>query len=64
MKRKVYGELVRDNYSTVSSISTGFITDYFRGVSIFDYFEEFDLISKLILLIQNWAKVSSEKSST
>lgn len=50
MKRKVYGELVRDNYSTVSSISTGFITDYFRGVSIFDYFEEFDLINEDYLL--------------
>ena len=51
MKRKVYGELVRDNYSTVSSISTGFVTDYFRNVSIFDYFEEFDLINEEYLLI-------------
>ena len=46
MKRKVYGELVRDNYSTVSAISTGFVTDYFRNINIFDYFEEFDSINE------------------
>ena len=50
IKRKVYGELVKDNYSTVSSISTGYVTDYFRRVGIFDYFEEFETIDENYLL--------------
>lgn len=50
IKRKVYGELVKDNYSTVSSISTGYVTDYFRGIGIFDYFEEFETIDEDYLL--------------
>ena len=50
IKRKVYGELIKDNYSTVSSISTGYVTDYFRGIGIFDYFEEFETIDEDYLL--------------
>ena len=50
IKRKVYGELVKDNYSTVSAISTGFVTDYFRNIDIFDYFEEFETIDEEYLI--------------
>ena len=50
IKRKVYGELVKDNYSTVSAISTGYVTDYFRNINIFDYFEEFDSINEEYLI--------------
>ena len=44
-KRKIYGEFVKD-YNDVSSIATGFVGCYFRNIHPFDYFEEFDSITK------------------
>ena len=44
-KKKVYGDLVKD-YNEVSSIATGIVADYFKGINSFDYFEEFNSINK------------------
>ena len=44
-KRRVYGDLVKD-YNDVADIATGFVTDYFKGINSFDYFEEFNIINK------------------
>ena len=44
-KRRVYGDLVRD-YNEVSGIATGIVADYFKDINSFDYFEEFNSISK------------------
>lgn len=44
-KRRVYGDLVRD-YNEVSGIATGMVSDYFKDINSFDYFEEFSSISK------------------
>lgn len=45
IKRKIYGEFVRE-YNDISSISNGFVSNYFRDTNPFDYFEEFDVLSK------------------
>lgn len=44
-KKRVYGHLVRD-YNEVSSIATGLVTDYFKDINSFDYFEEFGSLTK------------------
>ncbi len=44
-KKRVYGDLVKD-YNDVADIATGLVTDYFKGISSFDYFEEFKIINK------------------
>lgn len=45
VKRKIYGEFVRE-YNDISTIATGFVSNYFRNTNPFDYFEEFDVLSK------------------
>ena len=45
IKRKIYGEFVRE-YNEVSTISNGFVANYFRNINPFDYFEEFEGLSK------------------
>lgn len=44
-KKKVYGSFVKD-YNDVSTIATGIVSDYFRGINSFDYFEEFNTLNK------------------
>ncbi len=44
-KKKVYGDMVKD-YNDVSNIATGIVTDYFREINSFDYFEEFNSLNK------------------
>ena len=45
IKNKIYGEFVKD-YNDVSTIGNLAISSYFRGINIFDYFEEFEVIDK------------------
>lgn len=45
VKKVIYGYLVRD-YDDVSSIATNLVQEYFMGINSFDYFEEFNSISK------------------
>ena len=44
-KRKIYGEFVKD-YNSISTISNGFVANFFRNINSFDYFEEFESIHK------------------
>ena len=44
-KKKVYGELIKD-YNDVSTIATGIVSDYFRNINSFDYFEDFNTVTK------------------
>jgi len=44
-KRKVYGEFVKC-YNDVSTIGNMAISNYFKGLNMFLYFEEFDTISR------------------
>ena len=44
-KKRIYGDCVKD-YNEVSSIATGFVADYFKGINSFEYFEEFNTINK------------------
>ena len=44
-KRKIYGELVKD-YNEVSTIASGLVSDYFKKIDSFDYFEDFKTITK------------------
>ena len=44
-KRKIYGELVKD-YNEVSTIASGLVSDYFKNIDSFDYFEDFKTINK------------------
>ena len=44
-KKRVYGDLIKD-YNDVADIATGIVTDYFKGINSFDYFEEFNIINK------------------
>lgn len=37
-KKRVYGELVKD-YNDVSTIASGIVADYFRGIGEFEYFD-------------------------
>lgn len=45
VKKKLYGEFVR-SYNDVSSIGNNLISKYFKGVNVFDYFEEFESLNK------------------
>jgi predicted Zn-dependent peptidase len=45
IKRKIYGEIVKD-YNDISTISNGLISDSFKNIKPFEYFEEFDSINK------------------
>lgn len=44
-KKKTYGEFVKE-YNEVSTIATNFVSDYFKNINSFDYFEEFNTITK------------------
>ncbi len=44
-KRKAYGEFVKE-YNDVSTIATNLVSDYFKKINSFEYFEEFGTISK------------------
>lgn len=45
IKKKVYGDLIKD-YNDVRTIGTQTISYYFKNINIFDFFEEFDSVSK------------------
>ena len=45
MKKTVYGEYVK-NYNDVSTIGNSAISNYFKGINMFDFFEEFDTLTK------------------
>ena len=44
-KKKIYGELVK-SYNDVSAIANSFLSNYFKNINPFDYFEEFECINK------------------
>ncbi len=44
-KRKVYGNLIRD-FNDVSDIATMIVSDYFKGISPFDYIENYNTVDK------------------
>ena len=44
-KKRIYGDCIKD-YNEVSGIATSFVSDYFKGINSFDYFEEFATINK------------------
>lgn len=44
-KKRIYGDCIKD-YNEVSVIATSFVSDYFKGIDSFDYFEEFATINK------------------
>ena len=44
-KKKLYGELVK-SYSEVSNVASATIADYFKGISSFEYINEFKNIDK------------------
>ena len=45
IKKKTYGEFVKD-YNDVSTIGNMALSCYFKGVNLFEYFEEFNSIDK------------------
>ena len=45
-QKSVYGNYVKD-YNDVSNIATIIVSDYFKNINSFDYFEEFKSINKL-----------------
>ena len=45
IKKKVYGDLVK-TYNDVQSIGNAVVSNYFKNINIFDFFEEFDSLSK------------------
>ena len=45
IKKKAYGSYVRD-YNDVQNIGNMFLSNYLRGIDPFDYFEEFETITK------------------
>ena len=45
IKKKVYGDMVKD-YNDVRTIGNQTMSYYFKGINLFDFFEEFDSISK------------------
>lgn len=45
IKKTIYGEYVK-NYNDVSTIGNSIISNYFKGINIFEFFEEFDSITK------------------
>lgn len=44
-KKKVYGEFVKE-YNDVSTIANNIVSDYFRNIKSFEYFEEFGTINR------------------
>lgn len=44
-KRSAYGEFVKE-YNDVSTIANNLVSDYFRNINSFEYFEEFAVINK------------------
>lgn len=44
-QKSVYGDLIKD-YNEVSTIANGIVSDYFKGINSFDYFEEFNSVNK------------------
>ncbi len=44
-KKKIYGRYVAD-YNSVSDIARMFLSDYFKGISSFDYLEEYNQVTK------------------
>ncbi|MGN1298908.1 MAG: EF-P 5-aminopentanol modification-associated protein YfmH [Candidatus Scatovivens sp.] len=45
IKKKIYGDFVKD-YNDVSTIGNMALSNFFKGINIFDYFEEFNSIDK------------------
>lgn len=45
IKKTIYGEYVK-SYNDVSTIGNSIISNYFKGINIFEFFEEFDSITK------------------
>lgn len=45
IKKKVFGDMVRD-YNEVRTIGNQVVSYYFKGINVFDFFEEFDSITK------------------
>ena len=45
IKKKIYGEFVKD-YNNISTIANSFVTNFFRNINSFDYFEEFESVNK------------------
>lgn len=44
-QKSVYGNLIKD-YNEISTIANGIVSDYFKGINSFDYFEEFNSVNK------------------
>ncbi len=44
-KKKVYGELIRD-FNDVSDIATIIVSEYFKGISPFDYIDNINTVNK------------------
>ncbi len=44
-QKKVYGDFIKD-YNEVSTIASIIVSDYFKGINSFDYFEEFNSVNK------------------
>ena len=44
-QKSVYGSLIKD-YNEVSTIANGIVSDYFKNINSFDYFEEFNSVNK------------------
>lgn len=45
IKKTIYGEYVK-SYNDVSTIGNSIISNYFKGINIFEFFEEFETITK------------------
>ena len=45
IKKTIYGEYVKD-YNDVSTIGNSIISNYFKDINIFDFFEEFETLNK------------------
>lgn len=44
-QKRVYGDFIKD-YNEVSTISSIIVSDHFKGINSFDYFEEFNSVNK------------------
>ncbi len=44
-QKRVYGDFIKD-YNEVSTIASIIVSDYFKNINSFDYFEEFNSVSK------------------
>lgn len=45
IKNMIYGGYIKE-YNNVASIARMFVSDYFKGINSFDYFEEFNTVTK------------------